>query len=138
MATKAKRTKINKLDQQLTVRAFLEGLDKFYDGKIEPQFKLIDRRFVSIDRRFVSIENKLNEHDKKFSDIHNHIDGLYKKFEDLKIEYQMINAALQRIESYIKQDQKDKKLIKAEILGLKTDVASLTSRIEALEKQAVG
>ncbi len=48
----AKGNAETKLDRPLTVRDFLDGLDRFYDGKIEP--------------RFVSIEQKLVDHDIQF------------------------------------------------------------------------
>ena len=139
-----------KLDRPLTVRDFLDGLDRFYDGKIEPQFveikqKLsehdirldsIDRKLVEHDMRLGSIDQKLTEHDKKSDDIYSHIDGLYKKFEDLEIEYRVISASLDRIEKYIKQDVQDKKVVREDIAKLKSDVKLLTKRIETLEKQA--
>lgn len=115
------KEKASKLDQPLTLGGFLDGLDRFYEGKIEP--------------RFVSIESRLSEHDEKFDEIYNHIDGLYKKFDDLQIEYFAIKAALDRIEKYIKQDVEDKKILRQEINKIKSDIHSLSIRIEELEKQ---
>lgn len=138
-----------KLDRPLTVRDFLDGLDRFYDGKIEPRFDSIekkllehDRKFVEHDMQFDSIKQKLAEHDenfaghdKKFDAIFSHIDGLYKKFEDLHIEYRVIAASLDRIEKYIQQDIRDKKVVREDIARLKSDVKALTERIESLERQ---
>lgn len=153
---KTTKEKTSKLDRPLTLGGFLDGLDRFYEGKIEPRFVSIEAKLSEHDKKFVSIEAKLSEHDErfeeingrfeevngkfdevngKFDEIYNHIDGLYKKFEDLKIEYFAIKAALDRIERYIKQDIEDKKMLRQEINKIKADIHSLTIRVEDLEKQ---
>lgn len=132
----------SKLDQPLTLGAFLDGLDRFYEGKIAPSFAAIDVRFnkidakfEEIDRRFEVIEHRFEEIDNKFNETCDHIDGLYKKCEDLKIEYIAIRAALDRIEKYIQQDIEDKKMVRQEINRIKADILSLTARLEELEKK---
>jgi chromosome segregation ATPase len=114
--------------QPLTVKEFNTGLDRFYEKKIKPRFDEHDRCFDAHDKRF-------DEHDSKFNDLFAHIDGLYKRLEDLSIEYHAIAAALTRIEAYQKQDAVDKRLILEEIKKIKSDISSLTARVESLEKQ---
>ena len=124
-----------------TLGGFLDGLDRFYEGKIGPRFAAIDARFnkidakfIEIDRRFEAIDQRFEAIDNKFNEIYDHIDGIYKKYEDLKIEYIAIKAALDRIEKYIQQDVEDKKGIRQEINRIKADILSLTARMEELEK----
>ena len=102
------------------------------------RFDEIDRRFEAIDRRFDGVDAKLVEHDERFREVLGHLEHIYGRLERLEDEYHAILQALRRIEGWITDETGRREIVERGLEELKRQVASLQSRIEALEQLVRG
>jgi len=84
---------------------------------------LADRITTEMDRRFSEMRLEMN----------GRFDALEARLDRLETEYQMITAALRRIEDRLDAQGADNDRTKAEVADLKARVALLSERIQALE-----
>jgi polyhydroxyalkanoate synthesis regulator phasin len=84
---------------------------------------LADRFTTEMDRRFSEMRLEMN----------GRFDALEARLDRLETEYQMIAAALRRIEERLDAQGVDHERTKAEVADLKARVALLSERVQALE-----
>ena len=81
--------RFDKVDERLAEQ-FRNVNDQF-----QRLFDFLDRRFTAIDTRFERLEQKVDRHHDEALML---FDALYKRDEDRQVEYQVIKAALSRVE----------------------------------------
>ena len=84
---------------------------------------LVERLTTRIDQRFGEFRLEVNAR----------FDAVDVRLERLEVEYQMIVAALRRIEESLAEDRGDRTRLKTEVAELKKKVALLDARIRELE-----
>jgi len=101
-----------------------EALMDFYQRMLMPEFEEIKRTQA--------------EHGTKFIDVLGHLDSIYKRFDRLEDEYQMIIAALKRLEEQMEGDSKNRKELTEKVRELKNQFQRISKRLEDLEKELAG
>ena len=109
-----------------------------HDAKLEAH----DRQFEQIALRFDEVFRRLDEQDAKrdaqFREILGHFDAIYRRLDRLEQEYLMITEGIRRVEAMLLDEQGKREMLERRLAGLKTDVAALQARIEAVERRLQG
>jgi chromosome segregation ATPase len=112
----------------------LAGLEARLGHRIDGLDHKIDSVASRLDAKIDTVASQLNEKIEALGrDMYGHFDSIYQRFDKLELEYQMIVAALRRIEEGMAADRVERDRIKADIASLRAKIAELDARIEALE-----
>ena len=84
---------------------------------------LFERLTAEMDRRFTEMRVEVN----------GRFDAIEVRLERLEIEYQMILAALRRIEESLTEDRADRARLKGEVAALRQKIGDLDARARAIE-----
>ena len=94
------------------------------------QFAEVDQRFAVIDQRFDALTTELREFR---GDVLAHFDELYRRLGRLESEYFAIVQTLRRMETLLGDEQAHRRVLAESLVRLKTELAGLQARVEALE-----
>ena len=137
----------------------VDGVDERFSA-LDRRFDAVEAKLTAHDQRFDAIDNKLAAHDRqfervagafdevfrrfdtldarleaRFAEISGHFDDLYRRLDRLEQEYLMITEGMRRIEALLLDEQGKREMLERRLVGLKSDVAALQARIEALERR---
>jgi chromosome segregation ATPase len=120
------------------VEAKLAAHDQRFDA-VDAKLAAHDRNFEQIARSFEEVFRRFAEQDARneaqFREILGHFDAVYHRLDRVEQEFLMLKEGVRRIEAMLLDEQGKREELERRLAGLKTDVAALQARIEAIERR---